>query len=77
MVVSARRRVLPKGQLDALRKFVAEGKPVVGIRTASHAFAPKAGAKVPDRPRRLGRVRRRGPRRPLHQPPRRRARRWP
>jgi type 1 glutamine amidotransferase len=47
MVVSARRRVLPKGQLDAIRKFVAEGKPVVGIRTASHAFAPKAGAKVP------------------------------
>jgi nicotinamidase-related amidase/type 1 glutamine amidotransferase len=47
MVVSARRRVLPKGRLDAIRKFVAEGKPVIGIRTASHAFAPKAGAKVP------------------------------
>jgi nicotinamidase-related amidase/type 1 glutamine amidotransferase len=46
-VISARRRVLPKGQLDILRKFVAAGKPIVGIRTASHAFAPKAGAKVP------------------------------
>jgi nicotinamidase-related amidase/type 1 glutamine amidotransferase len=46
-LISARRRVLPKGQLDALRKFVAVGKPIVGIRTASHAFAPKAGAKVP------------------------------
>ena len=47
MVVSARRRVLPEGQVDALREFVADGKPVVGIRTASHAFAPRAGAKVP------------------------------
>jgi nicotinamidase-related amidase/type 1 glutamine amidotransferase len=47
MFVSARRRLLPKGQVDALKKFVADGKPVVGIRTASHAFAPRAGAKVP------------------------------
>ncbi len=47
LVVSARRRVLPEGQVDALRKFVAAGKPVVGIRTASHAFAPRAGAPVP------------------------------
>ena len=47
MFVSARRRVLPKAQVDALKKFVADGKPVVGIRTASHAFAPRAGAKVP------------------------------
>jgi nicotinamidase-related amidase/type 1 glutamine amidotransferase len=46
-VISARRRVLPKEQVDALRKFVASGKPIVGIRTASHAFAPKANAKVP------------------------------
>ncbi len=48
MFVAARRKVLPKEQLDAIRKFVAGGKPVVGIRTASHAFAPKAGAKVPE-----------------------------
>ena len=47
-VISARRRVLPKGQLDALRRFVAEGKPVVALRTASHAFAPKAGSKLPE-----------------------------
>jgi type 1 glutamine amidotransferase/nicotinamidase-related amidase len=46
-VISARRRVLPKAQLDALRKFVADGKPIVGLRTASHAFAARAGAKVP------------------------------
>jgi nicotinamidase-related amidase/type 1 glutamine amidotransferase len=44
--ISARRRVLPKDQVDALRRFVDSGKPVIGIRTASHAFAPKAGAKV-------------------------------
>ena len=46
-VISARRRVLPKGQLAALRKFVLDGKPLVGIRTASHAFVPKPGAEVP------------------------------
>jgi nicotinamidase-related amidase/type 1 glutamine amidotransferase len=46
-LVSARRRVLPESQLAAIRKFVGDGKPVVGIRTASHAFAPKANAAVP------------------------------
>jgi len=39
LLVSVRRRALPKEQLDALRKFVAAGKPVIGIRTASHAFS--------------------------------------
>ena len=47
LVVSARRRVLPKAQLDAIRKYVAEGKPVVGLRTASHAFSPKPGESPP------------------------------
>lgn len=47
LVVSARRRVLPKAQLDAIRKFVASGKGVVGIRTASHAFCLRANAPVP------------------------------
>ena len=46
-VISARRRVLPKAQLDVLRKFVADGKPVIGLRTASHAFASRANAKLP------------------------------
>ena len=46
-VISVRRRVLPGGQLDILRKFVADGKPIVGIRTAGHAFVPKVGARVP------------------------------
>jgi type 1 glutamine amidotransferase len=36
--VSVRRRLPPKEQLDALRGHVAAGKPVVGIRTACHAW---------------------------------------
>jgi nicotinamidase-related amidase/type 1 glutamine amidotransferase len=38
-LISVRRRALPKEQMDAIRKFVADGKPVLGIRTASHAFS--------------------------------------
>src|SRR5262249_49177583 len=38
LVVSMRRRALPEKDLEAVRKFLAAGKPVVGIRTASHAF---------------------------------------
>jgi type 1 glutamine amidotransferase len=41
VVVSARRRAAPKPMMDAIRAHVAAGKPVVGIRTASHAFDPK------------------------------------
>jgi nicotinamidase-related amidase/type 1 glutamine amidotransferase len=36
--VSVRRRLPPKDQLDALRAHIAAGKPVVGIRTACHAW---------------------------------------
>ena len=43
LLVSVRRRPLPAAQLEHVRRFVAAGKPVVGIRTASHAFAPSAG----------------------------------
>ena len=39
LLVSVRRRTPPKAQLEAIRRFIASGKPVVGIRTASHAFA--------------------------------------
>jgi len=39
VLVSVRRRTPPKEQLDALREHVAAGKPIVGIRTASHAWA--------------------------------------
>jgi type 1 glutamine amidotransferase/nicotinamidase-related amidase len=45
-LISVRRRALPKAQLDLIRKFVADGKPVVGIRTASHAFDIR-NAKLP------------------------------
>jgi nicotinamidase-related amidase len=38
VLVSARRRLPPKADLDALREHVASGKPVVGIRTACHAW---------------------------------------
>jgi nicotinamidase-related amidase/type 1 glutamine amidotransferase len=38
LLLSARRRTLPADQLDRVKKFVASGKPLVGIRTASHPF---------------------------------------
>ena len=48
LLVSVRRRPLPADQLNAIRAFIASGKPVLGIRTSSHAFslrgkAPSAG----------------------------------
>lgn len=48
MLVSVRRRPLEPEQLKAIEAFVAAGKPVIGIRTASHAFClrnkqPEAG----------------------------------
>jgi nicotinamidase-related amidase/type 1 glutamine amidotransferase len=39
LVVSVRRRPLKKEQMKLLRDFVARGKPVLGIRTACHAFS--------------------------------------
>lgn len=45
VLISVRRRPLPEAQLDVIRRYVAAGKPVVGIRTASHAFSP-----VPNQP---------------------------
>lgn len=38
IVMSVRRRTPPKAMMDLLRAHVAGGKPVVGLRTASHAF---------------------------------------
>ncbi|MDO7681679.1 MAG: ThuA domain-containing protein [Pirellulales bacterium] len=38
LVVSVRRRTLPPQQLNRIRRYVESGKPVIGIRTASHAF---------------------------------------
>jgi nicotinamidase-related amidase/type 1 glutamine amidotransferase len=47
LFVSVRRRTPPEAQMKAIRDFVAAGKPVVGIRTASHAFSIK-GSKPPE-----------------------------
>jgi nicotinamidase-related amidase/type 1 glutamine amidotransferase len=47
LLLSVRRRLLPPQQLQRFRDFVAAGKPVVGIRTASHAFAAGAKQTVP------------------------------
>src|SRR5262249_30420928 len=41
VLVSVRRRTPPKEQLEAVQAHVAAGKPLVGIRTASHAFSPR------------------------------------
>ncbi len=38
LFVSVRRRTPPKAQLKLIRDHLAKGKPLVGIRTASHAF---------------------------------------
>ena len=40
---SLRRRTLAKADLDMFRQHVAAGKPVVGIRTASHGFSQRSG----------------------------------
>lgn len=39
VVVFVRRLGLPEEQIQALQEYVAAGKPVIGLRTASHAFA--------------------------------------
>lgn len=39
LLISVRRRALPKEQLAIIKQYVEEGKPLVAIRTASHAFA--------------------------------------
>jgi len=38
-LISVRRRVLPPREMGLIRQFEASGKPMVGIRTASHAFS--------------------------------------
>ena len=43
LVVFVRRLLLPKGQLAKIRSYIDAGKPVVGLRTASHAFCLRKG----------------------------------
>jgi len=38
MIVFTRRVTLPAAQLGLLKKYLASGRPVIGLRTASHAF---------------------------------------
>ena len=47
LFVSVRRRPLEAKQLALIREWVKAGKPIVGIRTASHAFARKGDEKLP------------------------------
>lgn len=39
VLVSVRRRAISEANMKLLQQFVAQGKPVIGIRTASHAFS--------------------------------------
>lgn len=48
LLVSVRRRTPPREQLDAVRNYLAAGRPLVGIRTASHAFALRPKDKLTD-----------------------------
>lgn len=41
LLLSARRRGLLPAEMAGLKAFLAAGKPIVGIRTASHAWEPK------------------------------------
>jgi type 1 glutamine amidotransferase/nicotinamidase-related amidase len=46
-VVYARRLALPKAELDKVRAYLDAGKPLVGLRTCSHAFVPEDPKKMP------------------------------
>jgi type 1 glutamine amidotransferase len=48
LFLSVRRRTPPREQLDAVRDYLAAGKPLVGIRTACHAFALRPNDKLAD-----------------------------
>src|SRR6185436_18943289 len=39
LVVFARRIALPHEQMNAIKTYLGKGKPLIGIRTANHAFA--------------------------------------
>lgn len=44
LLVSIRRRWLPARAMQLVRAYVASGKPVIGIRTASHAFSVRGSS---------------------------------
>ena len=45
MIIATRRRDLPGEQLQIIEDFLKAGKPVIGIRTATHAFLPAPDSK--------------------------------
>ncbi len=47
VVLSVRRRTPPAAQLALLRDYIASGKPIVGLRTSSHAFSIHDGSPQP------------------------------
>jgi type 1 glutamine amidotransferase len=47
LLVSVRRRFPTAANLQRIRDFLAAGKPLVGIRTACHAFAERQGFNAP------------------------------
>ena len=47
MLLAARRRLLPPESMRRVRDFVRSGKPVIGVRTANHAFSVR-GQAIPD-----------------------------
>jgi hypothetical protein len=44
VVLSVRRRTPPQDQLAVIRSYLKRGKPLVALRTSSHAFALRSGA---------------------------------
>lgn len=49
LVVFVRRASLPASQLAAIKSYLEEGKPIVGIRTANHAFSVRSeDGEIPD-----------------------------
>ena len=45
LIVALRFRNLPDGQMKLLADYIESGKPIIGLRTATHAFNLKAGSK--------------------------------
>lgn len=45
MVIFTRFRDLPDAQMEPIDRYLRAGKPVIGIRTSTHAFKPAAGTK--------------------------------
>ncbi|HEY2784348.1 MAG TPA: ThuA domain-containing protein [Fimbriiglobus sp.] len=48
MILYVRRKPLQKDDMEVIKRFVAAGKPIVALRTCSHAFAAQPKAKLKD-----------------------------